>query len=566
MIRSLVPSGPALAAIALAATSAACAEDAADEDAVVLPGDIDDELPSADGKEDAWDSRNDPTRLSTRLNYRLAELPRQGKLDQPVWKDRHPVRSDDEAAWSDTYWPTARGSTNTRWLGPEIASPLEKYDAVFHRAPGCRLQPPARCGAGAKAAWDAYLACAGPAARWHTASFQGSRSMYDGVDSDRDGQVDECDDHDGIASWWGLCHAWAPAALLEPEPRHAVTYQGVTFEVADIKALMATVYDSTEALMLGGRCHARTLTRGADGRVADPLCRDVNVGALHVVLTNFLGLGDAALIEDRTAHDEVWNQPITAYQVLRQDPVTIERANLCIGQSGSAAYRPNRQARAFYEVLTRVEYLVEGQASREPLGMSRYLGRDEYHYILELDDRGKIIGGEYCAASKDNHPDFLWAPTRVTASAGGRNAGVDHEKVKILLALSRQDGAPSGGRDTTVENAVPVAIPDNAPAGVGLNVSVRDPLTVRAATVTVAIKHTWRGDLRVELVKDGRVVKVLHDRVGGSADDLRETYPVSAAELAGVSTAGTWTLRVVDAELLDIGIVERFRLTLHEPT
>ena len=562
MTRSLL-SGLCLAAAMLSLPGCAGTDDEPTED-LALPGDIDDAQAPAGGKEDAWDSRNDPVRLSTRLDYRLANLPRQGRLDKPVWKDRYPVRADDEPAWSDTYWPTARGSSNTRWVAAEVASPLEKYDAVFNGQAGCRFQPPARCGSGAKAAWDTYLACAGTAARWQTATFQGGRAMYDGVDSDRDGQVDECDDHDGIASWWGLCHAWSPASLLEPEPRHAVTYQGVTFEVADIKAILQTLYDSTDAMMLGGRCHARALTRGSDGRVADAACRDVNAGALHVVLANFLGIGDAALIEDRTAHDEVWNQPVTGYQVLSQTRVDVAAANRCIGQSGSS-YRPNTRARELYEVQTRVDFLVEGSASKQPLGMRRYVSSDTYHYILEVDDRGKVIGGEYCAASKDDHPDFLWAPTGLGRWAGGRNPGVDYEKAKILLTMSRQDDAPGGGRDVRVENATPVAIPDNASGGVTVDVRVSDSMALRGATVTVELKHSWRGDLRVELLKDGRVVKVLHDKVGGSADDLRETYSVSAADLSGVTSAGTWSLRVIDTALLDIGIVEKFRLTLHAP-
>ena len=101
-----------------------------------------------------------------------------------------------------------------------------------------------------------------------------------------------------------------------------------------------------------------------------------------------------------------------------------------------------------------------------------------------------------------------------------------------------------------------------------MTVDVRVPDQIAplgGATVTVEIKHTWRGDLRVELLKDNRVVVVLHDRTGGSADDLRETYSVSAAELGTATSAGTWSLRVVDTALVDIGIVERFRVTLHGP-
>ena len=51
--------------------------------------------------------------------------------------------------------------------------------------------------------------------------------------------VSRCD-RGGVETWWGLCHAWAPAAILEKKPLHAVTmptqYGDITFEVGDIKA------------------------------------------------------------------------------------------------------------------------------------------------------------------------------------------------------------------------------------------------------------------------------------------------------------------------------------------
>ena len=392
----------------LATPLAACMGSSGDE--IHLPGDIDDAPPSSGGKGDAWNNDNDPEALATHLTYTLNTLPKDGKLDQPVWRTRFTEQPGDEPIWAETYWPTAEGSTNARWQGANVKSPVEKYDAAFNNAPGCATQPASRCGADAKAQWDDYLKCAGPAARWQTTTFQGASDMYDGKDNDGDGQVDECGDHDGVAGWWGLCHAWTPASLLEPEPRHAVTYGGQTFEVSDIKALLMTLYDKTNATMLGGRCNAETIEHDASGAVTDPACKDVNAGALHVILTNFLGLHDQALIEDRTGNAQVWNQPVYGYHVSQQDEVDVARANACIGATGDT-YAPNSHAVKLYEVKTTVQYIYEGYPSTSPVGMSNNIGTDTYHYILEVDDRGKIIGGEYCSESKDQHPDFLWAPS-----------------------------------------------------------------------------------------------------------------------------------------------------------
>ena len=43
-----------------------------------LPGDIECAAPSADGKADGFDYKNNPTRMSQHLEYKLATLPKKG--------------------------------------------------------------------------------------------------------------------------------------------------------------------------------------------------------------------------------------------------------------------------------------------------------------------------------------------------------------------------------------------------------------------------------------------------------------------------------------------------------
>ena len=544
---------------------AACTEPADDAEAN-LPGDIDNN-PDANGgggKGDAWNADNDPAQLARALNYRLSELPKQGKLDKPVWKDRYPNAAPGIVpAWSDTYWPTYVGSTNNRWIDSRTKSPLEKYDAAFNNAAGCATQPAKMCGATAKADWDTYFTCAGPAAKWQMKSFQSLYQQIDGIDNDGDGQKDECDssDREGAQGWWGLCHAWTPASLLEPEPQHAVTLNGQTFEVADIKALIITLYDKTDAVMLGGRCNAETINHDATGSDANTECMDVNPGALHVVLTNFLGLKDQALIEDRTASGEVWNQPLVGYSISKQVKVTATAANACVGATGST-WKFNTSAKSLYEVVLTTDYLTEGSPSRSPLGMDDYTSHDTYHYILELGSTGKIIGGKYCTDSVEDHPDFLWAPTAVSTSSYGRNPFVDLTKVRQLITLSTSAAAPPpAGQTKTYESTTSVDIPDNAPAGASSNIAVPDTFAFTSLSASVDIKHTYRGDLRVSLVKDGTEVAVLSDKAGGSADDLVQTYTFTPAQLGGSSAAkATWTLKVVDSAAADTGRIAGWKL------
>src|SRR5688572_1750214 len=108
---------PSLLTTLLASTSLlGCATEASDPEC--QPGDIECADDSASGgKGDAWDTQNDPRLLSTHLDYKLENLPRSGKLDKPVWASRVAYTEGENVMWSDTYWPTQRGSSNVRWQG-----------------------------------------------------------------------------------------------------------------------------------------------------------------------------------------------------------------------------------------------------------------------------------------------------------------------------------------------------------------------------------------------------------------------------------------------------------------
>lgn len=529
------------------------------EETECLPGDVDCAEETGGGKSDAWDSENDPRYFASRLEYKLAALPKKGKLTTPIWKDKYPEAVGKAAvAWADTYWPTGEGSHNHRWLGATTKSPIEKYDAAFSNVPGCATQP-APYGADAKAKWDEYRRCAGPATKWQGDVFQDAGMMHDGIDNDGDGKTDVhgTDGVDGIQGWWGTCHAWAPAALMTPEPQHAVTLNGVTFEVGDIKALTQNIYDRTGAVMLGGRCNNKEITHTVEGSANDE-CADVNPGAFHVIVTNFLGLRQAPLVEDRTANYEVWNQPIVGYEVTKQAKISNTAANTCVGASGST-WKYNTAAKQLYEVRVTVTYITETQAGRTPVGYENSTLTDDYHYILELNAEGKVLGGRYCTDSSNSHVDFLWSPTGTNSPS---NPNVDVNKVKQLIKLSVAPEQPGGGTGTTKDFPVTPgsAIPDNAPAGVSVDIPVTGITAAKGLAVAVDIKHTYRGDLVLTLLKDGVKVKELLKNVGGSQDNVVETFTLTQAELPA-NANGRWTLSVVDTEAVDVGTLNKVTLS-----
>ncbi|HLL35949.1 MAG TPA: M28 family metallopeptidase [Streptomyces sp.] len=113
---------------------------------------------------------------------------------------------------------------------------------------------------------------------------------------------------------------------------------------------------------------------------------------------------------------------------------------------------------------------------------------------------------------------------------------------------------------TTYENTTDVAIPDNG-AAVTSTVSVtgRTGNAPAALRVGVDIKHTWRGDLVVDLLApDGTAYRLKNSSSSDSADNVMTTYTVDAsAEPAN----GDWRLRVQDVAAQDTGYIDSWKLT-----
>jgi subtilisin-like proprotein convertase family protein len=496
-----------------------------------------------DGKADAWNYSNDPDRFRVEFNYRLADLPRSGEAEAPPWPD--------------DYWAYYNDSINYRWRGESNLSPAELYDRAFNNWTPAENYMSLRPRADRAETWDsAYYTSLGPlAAEVHT--HRGNADMVNGVDDDSDGQIDECGDEecDGVEFWWGVCHAWTPSAILEPEPINPVTHNGQTFYPSDIKALMMIAYDSSSALMLGGRCNAKDVTRDEFGRSTSAECQDVNAGAFHVVITNLLGLQRRALAEDRTYDYQVWNQPMRSYEITTLNTgLTAAQAMTALGRTG-ATYAYNADARSFAEVRMSARYITEASPSEAPRipQIDRYTRTDRYHYILELDANGNIIGGEWGPTSQSNHPDFLWLPT----GHGTSFRNLTYANVRMLLDMSRRTDAPVDGDGQVFEVRPNAAIPDNSATGVTVPLSVTADGTIQQLSVAVDIQHTYIGDLTLKLRHNGTEVS-LQRHQGGSADSLVQNFTV--ADFNGQSISGTWELFVSDDAAQDTGTVQRFAL------
>jgi subtilisin family serine protease len=102
-----------------------------------------------------------------------------------------------------------------------------------------------------------------------------------------------------------------------------------------------------------------------------------------------------------------------------------------------------------------------------------------------------------------------------------------------------------------------------------LELPVADTGALKSVKVAVDIEHTFIGDLVVSIrpPTSTNVTPVrLHDREGGSTENLKKTYDEINAPglvaLKGKSPQGTWTLVVEDKERLDTGKIRSFTLEM----
>ncbi|MFC9398869.1 M4 family metallopeptidase [Streptomyces sp. NPDC057027] len=150
------------------------------------------------------------------------------------------------------------------------------------------------------------------------------------------------------------------------------------------------------------------------------------------------------------------------------------------------------------------------------------------------------------------------AATDLYGASSPEVAAVQDAFAAINVGARSGGGNPGGG--TVFTNDTDVAIPDSPGAAVTSSLTVSG-ITGNAPSnlqVGVDIIHTWSGDLVVDLIAPDGSVYNLSNRVGGSADNIQQTFTVNASsEVAN----GVWKLRAQDKAGADTGYINSFKLT-----
>lgn len=135
-----------------------------------------------------------------------------------------------------------------------------------------------------------------------------------------------------------------------------------------------------------------------------------------------------------------------------------------------------------------------------------------------------------------------------------RDGAADCADSDCAMDMACMTGTPS-----TYENTTAIDIPDANPTGIESEILVPEAGSVRAASVDVAIMHTYRGDLTIELVHGGRTVTLLRQQ-GGAEDNVQQTFAVP--DFVGADGMGSWKLVVRDTARADVGRLEHWTLHL----
>ncbi|HED53457.1 MAG TPA: hypothetical protein ENJ00_04570 [Phycisphaerales bacterium] len=171
--------------------------------------------------------------------------------------------------------------------------------------------------------------------------------------------------------------------------------------------------------------------------------------------------------------------------------------------------------------------------------------------------------------------DMAVVTVGIDSSANGLANGlytgtVTFDNVEGTIGDTSRMASLDVGRFIYEDANVNLPISDNSTIETTLNVP--DAFCVADLDVEINITHTYIGDLIVELDSPQGTTVRLHDRTGGSTDDLVVTYdneagtqpdgPGDLIDFDGEIATGVWTLRVSDNAGGDVGTLNSWKLKI----
>ncbi|GHG87612.1 S8 family serine peptidase [Comamonas sp. JC664] len=150
-----------------------------------------------------------------------------------------------------------------------------------------------------------------------------------------------------------------------------------------------------------------------------------------------------------------------------------------------------------------------------------------------------------------DRPTGLPPGTPSTLPASAFTFGSNHVAVRPFA------GSAARTPTTLSASATPNAKVDDLQT-VTSTVSFDKDVKLDSLKLNLDLAHTFKGDLVVKLTSPSGKTETIHNRTGGSADDIKGSFDLSAFK--GESTKGTWTLSVEDKARRDTGTLKSWSL------
>jgi hypothetical protein len=355
----------------------------------------------------------------------------------------------------------------------------------------------------------------------------------------------------GWDKWWGHSNGWAAAAVLYPEPVKPATLEGVTFTVADVKALLS------EALMdvnlaadgwFGCRYNGPGETQStADCPSAQAAYEDVTPQELLSAFSKHIGDNQHSVIIDRNTDLEVWNHPVWKYEVSE-----------CRESTGSPCGSGEVKQTCMLSFTWAEDGVGHHEVCEPPHG---YTARMLAFSVclkdrMVLGDRNKQRWEVPAAVAKSERwPDFVWVPETPAASPDESNPFVHQHYAKIVelqkLSAGKEGTPPNPQTAKDYTQKVGKPIPDNNPRGVTFPINVPDSVAIKTAGVCVDIDHPARGDLVVKVRGPNGKEYALWENQRGAEDNLKDCAGTTG--FINLNAKGSWTVTVSDTVAGDTG-------------
>lgn len=177
-------------------------------------------------------------------------------------------------------------------------------------------------------------------------------------------------------AWAGLCHAWAVASVIHPEPTTPVTLKNISFTTGDQKALLLKSYENVSSLKIYGQRY--------DGNRMDEY-DDIFPDQFHRIVQVYLFEKGLPFLMDYDPSFSVWTVPVFNIKFI------ISRDS-----EGSAMVK---------SWITLASPFVNNP---EFIGTKRIVKYYEYRlYGNWLNGELKVTSSEWINDSRFDHPDYL---------------------------------------------------------------------------------------------------------------------------------------------------------------